>query len=130
MAQRQELQRTKKEGGTLCSAYAKPRFKADPSLCRSDLTNRVGHGEVCLGLVATLVLVLMMPRGTLPCWWSVAGFIAVALMHMVLWTITQPVHRRWFAGVPLTGAARRFFSAVGKKAHGTIEVNQQDQWES
>jgi len=82
------------------------------------------------GLVTTLVLVLMMPRGTLPFWWSVAGFIVLALMHMVFWTITQPGNRRWFAGGPLTGAARRFFSAGGKKAHGTIDVNQQDQWES
>ena len=88
-----------------------------------------GLGEG-LGLVTTLVLVLMMPRGTLPFWWSVAGFIALALMHIVFGTMTQPVHRRWFAGVPLTGAARRFFSAGDKKAHGTIEVNQQDQWES
>jgi len=47
----------------------------------------------------------------------------------VFWTITQPVNRRWSADVPLTGTARRFFSA-GKKAHGTIDVNQQDQWES
>jgi hypothetical protein len=70
----------------------------------------------------------MMPRGTLPFWWSFAGFIALALMHIVFWTITQPVNRRWLAGVPLTGAARHFFSAGGKKAHGTIDVNQQDQW--
>jgi len=103
-------------------------YLATPSIDYPGCTiGRLGEG---LGLVATLVLVLMMPRGTLPFWWSVAGFIALALMHIVFGTITQPLNRRWFAGVPLTGAARRFFSAGGKKAHGTIDVNQQDQWES
>jgi hypothetical protein len=53
-------------------------------------------------------------------------------MQLVFWTVTQPVNRHWVAGLPLSGAARSFFSA-GQGAHQTVIddscVRFRDRWE-
>jgi len=82
-----------------------------------------GFGE-SLAVVATLVLAMMMPRGTAAFWWSFAGFLALAFMHLVFWVITQPVNRNWLATVPLTGAARQFFGVNRKQSN----VAADDRW--
>ena len=43
-----------------------------------------GFGEA-LGVLATLALMLLMPRGSAPFWWSFVGFLALALMHAEGW---------------------------------------------
>jgi hypothetical protein len=87
-----------------------------------------GFGEG-LGLLATLSLVLLMPRGTLAFWWSLAGFLALVITQVVFWTVTQPVNRHWVAGLRLTGAAQRFFSVDPTRQQGAVQVSEQDQWE-
>jgi hypothetical protein len=64
-----------------------------------------GFGEA-LSLPAALLLVLTSPRGAAPFWWSLAGFVFLAIMHAIYWMVTQPVNRYWAAvrkpaGAPL-----------------------------
>jgi len=67
-----------------------------------------GFGEA-LGVLATLALVLLTPQGTAPFWWSLAGFLAVAGMQAVFWTVTQPVNRHWTANLRMSSGGRQFF---------------------
>src|ERR1700742_4984776 len=69
----------------------------------------IGGGFEALGVLAALVLALLMPRGSAPFWWSLAGFVALAVMHAVFWTVTQPVNRYWTANLELSAGARSFF---------------------
>jgi uncharacterized membrane protein len=64
-----------------------------------------GYGEP-LGVLAALALVFATPCGAASFWWSVAGFIGLAIVHAIFWTVTQPVNRYWAAirmpsGAPL-----------------------------
>src|SRR5437899_9251567 len=61
----------------------------------------LGFGEV-LGVIASLTLMLLMPRGSAPFWWSFIGFLALALMHAVFWIVTQPVNRHWTANLKMS----------------------------
>lgn len=67
-----------------------------------------GFGEA-LAVIATLALTISMPRGTAAFWWAFSGFVAMLIMHGIFWTVTQRANRQWVAGLPLTGAAQRFF---------------------
>jgi hypothetical protein len=91
-----------------------------------------GVGEA-LSLVASLALIFMMPRGSASFWWSLAAFLALALMHAVFWFVTQPVNRYWAANLNLTsGAARQFFGVDQKQVDPVPEVEWQrlrDKWE-
>src|SRR5882762_5168724 len=69
----------------------------------------IGGGFEALGVLAALGLVLLMPRGSAPFWWSLAGFIALAVMHAVFWTVTQPVNRDWATHLKLSDGGRHFF---------------------
>lgn len=70
-----------------------------------------GFGEV-LALALTLLLLFLMPRGNPAFPWALLAFLSLLAMHLVFWTVTQPVNRHWVAGLPLSGAARSFFSAA------------------
>jgi hypothetical protein len=69
-----------------------------------------------------------MPRGSAPFWWSLVGFISLALMQVVFWTVTQPVNRHWTANLNLSSSARHFFR-VEQKQSGSAELPQRGQWE-
>ncbi|MCU1258259.1 MAG: hypothetical protein JWO80_1144 [Bryobacterales bacterium] len=84
-----------------------------------------GFGEA-LGLVATLVLLLLMPRGSQAFWWTLAGFLGLAAMQAIFWFVTQPVNRCWVACLPLTNAARSFFSVASKSGS---DEGVDDRWE-
>jgi hypothetical protein len=88
----------------------------------------IGGGFEALGVLAALGLVLLMPRGSAPFWWSLAGFLALAVMHGVFWTVTQPVNRYWAANFKLSSSAHRFFG-VGGKELGANESPRADDWE-
>jgi hypothetical protein len=88
----------------------------------------IGGGFEALGVLAALALVLLMPRGSAPFWWSLAGFVALAAMHAVFWTVTQPVNRYWTANLKLSSGAQRFFSAE-RNEFGANEPRRADEWE-
>jgi hypothetical protein len=87
-----------------------------------------GFGEG-LGLVATVALVLMTPRGRPAFWWSLAALLFLGVMHGIFWFVTHPVNRHWVATLRLPGAAQRFFSVDPHRPESVIKVGQEDQWE-
>ena len=91
-----------------------------------------GLGEE-LGLVATFVLLLGMPARTAAFWWTLAGFVTLAAMHVVLWTVTQPADRFWLAGTSLTRTEQSFFSIGQSASSSSRELDTwkrlRDRWE-
>jgi len=81
----------------------------------------IGGVFEALGVLAALALVLVMPQGSTPFWWSLAGFLALTVMHAVFWIITQPVNRYWASNLKLSTAGQRFF--------GASESLRTDDWE-
>lgn len=55
-----------------------------------------GMGEP-LSVLAALALSIATPHESGSFWWSVAGFIGLAIVHAIFWTVTQPVNRYWAA---------------------------------
>jgi hypothetical protein len=53
-----------------------------------------GSGEP-LAVIATLALAVAMPHGSAAFWWAITGFLAMAIMHCIFWTVTQRVNRYW-----------------------------------
>jgi len=85
-----------------------------------------GIGEV-LGIIATLLLVIFTPHDNPAFPWTVIGFIAVTVTHLIFWVVTQPVNRYWVSQLKLPSVAQRFFSVDAE----VQEVNSvQDQWEA
>jgi hypothetical protein len=83
-----------------------------------------GFGEG-LGLVATLLLLLLVPHGNPAFRWVLVAFLSLLAMHLVIWTVTQPVNRRWLADLNLSGPAQTFFSV----RQGSHDNTAGDQWE-
>src|SRR5215469_13422270 len=48
-----------------------------------------GAGEP-LALIATFILVLVMRNDGNAFWWALAALLALAAMHAIFWTVTQP----------------------------------------
>jgi hypothetical protein len=80
-----------------------------------------------LAIVAALVFLLMLPGGSTPFWWGLVALLALAAMHLVFWTVTQPVNRFWVARLRLTGAAQQFF--MPNQSPATRDAGELDQWE-
>lgn len=94
----------------------------------------IGGVSEPLSVIATSALALLMPRGSSSFWWGLAGFVAMAAMHVVFWTVTQPVNRHWLAGLRMTGVGRQFFRMNREQAEANTEVPNQwerlrDKWE-
>ena len=67
-----------------------------------------GLGEG-LGMVATLVLLFITPRGSAAWWWTLTAFGLLLAMHAVYWLVTHPVNKFWLKDVHLEGAGGEFF---------------------
>lgn len=68
-----------------------------------------GVGEAG-GLVATLLLVILTPRGGIAFWLILAAFLALLCMHLLYWVLTHPVNNFWLKNFKLQGAGRGFFA--------------------
>jgi hypothetical protein len=63
-----------------------------------------------LGILLTLVLVLVLPWGSVTFWLVGAAFLALIAMHGCYWLLTHPVNNFWLKGFKLEGAGRGFFA--------------------
>lgn len=61
------------------------------------------------GLLATLALLLMTPSGSGAFWLVAGALIALIVMHLIFWVVTQPVNRAWLRETTLAAPAKRFF---------------------
>lgn len=62
-----------------------------------------------LGIVATLTLLALTPPTDAIFWLVLVGLLALIAMHIVFWTVTQPINKYWLAGKDLSGPCARFF---------------------
>src|SRR5687768_11360968 len=71
----------------------------------------IGGAAEPLGLIATLALLFLTPRGA-AFWLTAAALAALASAHATYWLVTHPVNNFWLKDVELKGAGAAFF-AVG-----------------
>lgn len=94
----------------------------------------VGGGAAeALAIVATLLLVIVTPSGTVGYWLTLGAFVAMLCMHAVYWLLTHPVNNFWLKDVELKSAGRGFFAfdPLGR-ARGDAAPNWaalRDRWE-
>lgn len=73
-------------------------------------------------------LLALTPRGT-PTFWLIAfAVVAVAITHVLYWTLTAPVNKLWLREEVLSGSARRFFCAGGSLNESNW-TRLRDRWE-
>lgn len=61
------------------------------------------------GLLMTLVLLLLTPRGSREFAWTLVAFISLVAMHLAYWLFTHPVNKFWLKDFQLKGFGRGFF---------------------
>jgi len=92
----------------------------------------VGEG---LAVIATLALMLAVRHDSVAFWWCFSAFVAVFVMHLVFWFVTQPTNRYWMKNMNLNKAGTAFFNVeregrVDSPAGGTTDWQKlRDRWE-
>jgi hypothetical protein len=67
-----------------------------------------GIAEPVAAIAVLVLLVIMRDRGAqFP--WLMTAFIALVAMHVVFWSVTQPVNRYWLKDQKLSKAGAKFF---------------------
>lgn len=86
-----------------------------------------------LGVVATLLLVIVTPRGSGVYWLTLGAFLAMLCMHAAYWLLTHPVNNFWLKDVELKSAGRGFFAfdPLGRARGGAVPdwTELRDRWE-
>lgn len=89
-----------------------------------------------LGMVATLILLIVTPVGSVAFWWTLAGFFALLAMHGTYWIVTHPVNKFWLRDQELKGLGAGFFAFDPMKRQGpegrdgeTVWQAARDRWE-
>lgn len=84
-----------------------------------------GLGEG-LGMLATLTLLYVTAAESPAFLWTLAGFIALVVMHACYWILTHPVNRFWLKDQSLGGLGAGFF-AFGSGGRGPSAQPDPDQ---
>jgi hypothetical protein len=83
------------------------------------------------GMVATLALALLSPRGTPAFWLTLAAFACLVIMHLLYWVLTAPVNKFWLKDTALSASADRFFGRPGESDAPTGDWTRlRDRWEA
>ncbi|MDX8524473.1 DUF1772 domain-containing protein [Mesorhizobium sp. MSK_1335] len=64
------------------------------------------------GIIATFALVLT-SSGPVRSWLIAGALVALLIMQLVFWLMTQPINKHWLQDVELTSPAKRFFATEG-----------------
>ncbi len=62
-----------------------------------------------VAIIATLALLLVIPRGGTVFWLTLLALLGLAAMHAAYWIFTHPVNKFWLQGQPLGSAGAGFF---------------------
>ena len=82
------------------------------------------------GIVATLALLLAMPREAAAFQLTLAALVLLLLGHATYWVVTHPVNQFWLRDHELKGAGRAFFSfAAGRPKTGAGWTALRNRWE-
>lgn len=65
-------------------------------------------------IVVLILLLVVMPRGSVAFGWTLAALACLILMHLVYWTIVHPVNRFWLKDQDLASLGASFFS-IGQR---------------
>ena len=85
-----------------------------------------------VGLLLLLLLLFLIPAGTMNFYLILAAFLALSAMHAAYWLLTHPVNNFWLKDFKLKGAGALFFSmGRGNKAdhHRKDWTELRDRWE-
>ena len=88
----------------------------------------LGIAEVGAPLVL-LVLVLLVPTGSVEFWLLGVALGGFAAVQAVFWLVTQPVNRSWVASVKLGAAGARFFGAGSRRRAESTFAELRARWE-
>ena len=80
-------------------------------------------------ILATCLLLIVMPYGTPAFWLTLAALVCLLIEHGLFWLITQPVNKLWLKEQNLSGASAAFFATdadVSGEQHWTAL---RDRWE-
>ena len=81
-------------------------------------------------IIATAVLLLLTPAGTLDFWLVLIAFAGMVVMHAIYWVPIHPVNKFWLADFTLKGPGAAFFGAASKREGWTPEWTElRDRWE-
>lgn len=86
----------------------------------------LGASSEGLAIIAALVLLLLTPRNRAAFWWTLAGLIALVVMHGVYWTITHATNKFWMKNQQVNKAGAKFFSSDPLKQGGVVEKDVDD----
>ena len=92
----------------------------------------IGEGG---GILATFILLLVMPFRGVPFWLTLVALLGLAGMQVVFWLVTQPVNRYWLKGQNLGAFSSRFFwfgvdrSLLTNETHPLHWTELRDRWE-
>ncbi|MGH9422056.1 MAG: DUF1772 domain-containing protein, partial [Thermoanaerobaculia bacterium] len=71
------------------------------------------------GLIASIILTILTPRGTVGFWLTFAAALGMIGMQIVFWIYTQPANRFWLQSVKLGNLGKGFFAAGPTGQSGT-----------
>jgi len=74
------------------------------------------------GIVATFAL--MLTSSSARFWLTAGALVALLVMQLVFWFMTQPINKYWLQEVELTSPAKRFFATEGS-AGGRLSPTQE-----
>ncbi|CDX18186.1 conserved membrane hypothetical protein [Mesorhizobium sp. ORS 3324] len=84
------------------------------------------------GIVATFVLMLTL-SGPVRFWLVGGALVALLVMQLVFWLMTQPINKHWLQEVELTAPAKRFFATEGSSGAPPTPTEEwttlRNQWE-
>jgi hypothetical protein len=83
------------------------------------------------GTLATVILVLITPLGTVAFWLTLTALLGLLGMQAVYWIVTHPVNKFWLRDESLGGFGSGFFS-LGKAKKGNAKeswTQLRDRWE-
>jgi len=82
------------------------------------------------GIVATVLLAVVTPAGTLDFWLVLAALAGLLAMHAIYWTVTHPVNNFWVAGKTMNAAGAAFFGFGSRREGWNPEWTElRDRWE-
>jgi hypothetical protein len=62
-----------------------------------------------LSMIATALLVFLVPAGSSSFWLTLGAWVALVLMQAIFWIFIQPVNNFWLKDIGLQGAGKTFF---------------------
>lgn len=81
-------------------------------------------------IIATAILLLLMPAGSANFWLVLTSLLGLIAVHAIYWFVIHPVNRYWMEGQPVSAAAASFFGRRAKREQREPEWTElRDRWE-